>query len=232
MGQLLLRPAAAALRCAGPRPAADPHLRNVDRLAERREYGKHPVDHHHIAGREVQLDPHHVELDARLEQRPEVCQRRPEMLRQRSVADVPPRHILRKRQADIDNGLRLAVRLVERVAAYACQLHQLFLRETEAVRPVVGLVHGVPHLNAAAVCAHMVERDFPGALFQLVEREALEPVGIDVVVAEPQRMALRLDPLALQIIERVVDIRIIVFAAFPRERPPGIKRERRKIERL
>ena len=190
-----------------------PHLGDVDGLAQGGERVQHPTDHHHIPGRKVELYPHNVKVHPRLQQVPEIPQRGPQMLRQRAVTGIPSRHIFPKGQAYVDNGLGLRVGLPQGFAAGAGQLDELGLAQSEAVGPVVGLIHGVPDLNSAFIPLHMMPRNLSGAGLELLKGLfILQPLGVDFCVAEPQGMALGLDAVLLQKAQGLVDIFVLILS--------------------
>ena len=153
------------------------------------------------------------------------------MLRQRAVAVVPPRDVLRERQADVDNRHRLVVSFAQCVGRRAGEVNQLFLRQLEAICPVVRFVHGVPVLNRVAVGADVVARDVRGFPAQFRVRQTEQPLRVHVLMPEPERMPLGDNSLVQQKRQRVIHIRIVV-AILLRHGRARIERNRREIERL
>ena len=76
--------------------AVHAHLGDVDWLAQRGEGVQHFGDRHHIPAGEVELDAHHVKVHTGLQDGLEVGKRRAQMLRQRAVAVVAARDVLRE----------------------------------------------------------------------------------------------------------------------------------------
>ena len=132
----------------------------------------------------------HIKVHASFQDSLEVAQGRTQMLRQRAVAVVAPSHVLRKGQANIDDGHCLIVGFAQCIGGGAGQVNQLLLIQLKAIGPVVCFVHGVPHVHHALVGADMVPVDLRCSLAQLGIIQVKEPLRVDLLVAEPQRMPL------------------------------------------
>ena len=203
----------------------------MDRLAQRSKGVQQQVHRHQIPAGEIQLNTHHVKINPRFDDGLEVAQRTAQMLRQRAVAVVPPRDVLRERQADVDNRHRLVVPFAQCVGRRAGEVNQLFLRQLEAICPVVRFVHGVPVLNRVAVGADVVARDVRGFPAQFRVRQTEQPLRVHVLMPEPERVPLGGNSLVQQKRQCMIHIRIVV-AVLLRHSRARIERNRCEVERL